>query len=65
METAKQNGYKIICSHRSGETTDTTIVDLAVGLNADYLKAGSVSRGERVVKYNRLMEIESEVERMK
>ncbi len=61
LEFAKKNGYKTIISHRSGETTDTTIVDLAVGLNADYLKAGSVSRGERVVKYNRLMEIEDEI----
>jgi len=60
LEYAKKNNYEVIVSHRSGETTDSTIVDLAVGLGADYLKAGSVSRGERVVKYNRLMEIESE-----
>ncbi|MDP3964295.1 MAG: phosphopyruvate hydratase [bacterium] len=61
IEFAKKNGYETIVSHRSGETTDTTIVDLAVGMKADYLKAGSVSRGERVVKYNRLMEIEDMV----
>ncbi len=63
LELAKKNNYETIVSHRSGETTDTTIVDLAVGLKADYLKAGSVSRGERVVKYNRLMEIEDELKR--
>ncbi|MBU0707200.1 phosphopyruvate hydratase [Patescibacteria group bacterium] len=61
VEYAKKNNYEVIVSHRSGETTDTTIADFAVGLKADYLKAGSVSRGERVVKYNRLMEIEDEV----
>lgn len=58
---AKQANYKIVVSHRSGETMDTFIVDLAVAVGADYLKAGSTSRGERVVKYNRLMEIEEEI----
>ncbi|MDD5566943.1 MAG: phosphopyruvate hydratase [Patescibacteria group bacterium] len=62
VEFAKKNNFQVVVSHRSGETTDTTIVDLAVGLKADYLKAGSVSRGERVVKYNRLMEIEDHIE---
>ncbi len=58
---AKQANYKVVVSHRSGETMDTFIVDLAVAVGADYLKAGSTSRGERVVKYNRLMEIEEEM----
>jgi enolase len=58
---AKQNGYKVIISHRSGETADTFIADLAVAVNADYIKTGSVSRSERVEKYNRLMEIETEL----
>lgn len=58
---AKQNGYKVSVSHRSGETPDTTIADLAVAVNAEYIKTGSLSRGERVAKYNRLMEIEEEL----
>lgn len=58
---AKQAGYKISVSHRSGETEDTTIADLAVAVNAEYIKTGSLSRSERLAKYNRLMEIEEEV----
>jgi enolase len=58
---AQKNGYKVIASHRSGETTDDFIADFAVGVGADFLKAGSVARGERVAKYNRLMEIEQEL----
>lgn len=58
---AQKNKYKVIASHRSGETTDDFIADFAVGIGADFLKAGSVARGERVVKYNRLMEIEQEL----
>ena len=58
---AKQYGFKISVSHRSGETVDTTIADLAVAVNADYIKTGSLSRSERLEKYNRLMEIEEEV----
>ncbi len=58
---AKQHGYKVSVSHRSGETGDTTIADLAVAVNADYLKSGSLSRSERVEKYNRVMEIETEL----
>ncbi len=58
---AKKNDYKVIISHRSGETADTFIADLAVAVNADYIKAGSMSRSERVEKYNRLMEIEEEL----
>jgi enolase len=58
---AKRAGYKISVSHRSGETADTTIADLAVAVNADFIKSGSPSRSERVEKYNRLMEIEEEL----
>src|SRR3989338_963504 len=58
---AKANKYKVVISHRSGETTDTTIADLAVAVNADYIKAGSLSRSERLAKYNRLVEIEEEL----
>lgn len=58
IKLAQANNYKIAVSHRSGETPDTFISDLAVAVNADYIKAGSMSRGERVAKYNRLMEIE-------
>lgn len=58
---AKQYGYKISVSHRSGETCDTTIADLAVAVNADFIKTGSLSRSERLAKYNRLIEIEEEV----
>ena len=60
---AQQNKYKVSVSHRSGETCDTTIADLAVAVNADYIKSGSLSRSERLVKYNRLLEIEEEVSR--
>ena len=58
---AKQYGWKVSVSHRSGETEDTTIADLAVAVNADYIKTGSLSRSERLAKYNRLMEIEEEI----
>ena len=58
---AQQYKYKISVSHRSGETADTTIADLAVAVNADYIKSGSLSRSERLEKYNRLMEIEEDV----
>lgn len=56
---AKKNNYKTIISHRSGETEDTFIADLAVGFGIPFIKTGSVCRGERVSKYNRLMKIES------
>ncbi|MEK7648843.1 MAG: phosphopyruvate hydratase [Patescibacteria group bacterium] len=59
--TAKDHGYKVIISHRSGETGDTTIADLAVAVNAEFIKTGSLSRSDRVEKYNRLMEIEYEL----
>lgn len=55
---AKKSGWKVIVSHRSGETTDDFISDLAVGLGAEYLKAGAPCRGERLAKYNRLLRIE-------
>ncbi|MFA7315061.1 MAG: phosphopyruvate hydratase [Candidatus Magasanikbacteria bacterium] len=60
---AKQNGYKVSVSHRSGETADTFIADLAVAVNSEFIKTGSMSRSERIEKYNRLMEIEIEVEK--
>ena len=58
---AKDAGWQTIFSHRSGETNDDLIADLAVGCGADYVKFGAPSRGERVVKYNRLLKIESEL----
>lgn len=58
IKLAQANNYNCVISHRSGETTDAFIVDLAVAVGAPYIKAGSVSRGERVAKYNRLMDIE-------
>lgn len=58
---ARKNKFTVVISHRSGETCDTTIADLAVAVNAEYIKTGSLSRGERVAKYNRLMEIEEEI----
>lgn len=58
---AKQHNYTTIISHRSGETLDTFIADLAVSLNIPFIKTGSVTRGERICKYNRLMEIEEEL----
>lgn len=61
IRLANKHDYKVIISHRSGETADTTIADLAVAVNADFIKTGSLSRSERVEKYNRLMEIENEL----
>lgn len=61
IKLAKKNKMKIVISHRSGETTDDFIADLAVGVNADYIKSGSLSRGERICKYNRLLKIEEEI----
>ncbi len=58
IKLAKANNHKIMISHRSGETCDSFISDLAVGVCADYIKAGSLSRSERLAKYNRLMKIE-------
>ncbi|MFZ8835092.1 MAG: phosphopyruvate hydratase, partial [Candidatus Caldipriscus sp.] len=61
IELTKSAGWKAIISHRSGETEDTTIADLAVGTNAGWIKTGSVARSERTAKYNRLIEIEEEM----
>ena len=61
IELAKQNGYNTIISHRSGETVDTIISDLAVGLNLGQIKTGSLSRTDRVCKYNQLIRIEEEL----
>ncbi len=57
---AKKNNYTCIMSHRSGETNDTFIVDAAVALNIPFIKTGSISRGERICKFNRLLEIEEQ-----
>ena len=58
INLAKENNYKTIISHRSGETEDTTIAHLAVGLNLKQIKTGSLSRTDRVSKYNELLRIE-------
>ncbi len=62
VEFAHRSGYATVISHRSGETEDTTIADLAVALNSGQIKTGSLSRSERNAKYNRLMEIEIELQ---
>lgn len=56
---ARRSGYSVIVSHRSGETNSSAIADLAVAVNAEYIKAGAPARGERLAKYNRLLEIEN------
>ena len=61
IQMAQRNGYKAIVSHRSGETEDTFIADLAVATNSGQIKTGSLSRSERTAKYNRLLKIESEL----
>lgn len=61
IRLAKENGYKTIISHRSGETEDTTIADLAVGLDLGQIKTGSMSRTDRICKYNQLMRIEEKL----
>lgn len=61
IEMAQRHNYKVVISHRSGETTDTTIADLAVAVNAECIKSGAPSRSERLCKYNRLLEIEEEL----
>jgi len=58
---AKKHGYKTIISHRSGETEDTFIADLAVALNAGQIKTGAPCRSERVAKYNQLLRIEEDL----
>ena len=61
IRLATTQGYATILSHRSGETEDTTIADLAVAFNTGQIKTGSLSRSERIAKYNRLMTIEKEI----
>lgn len=61
VKIARQEGWKIIVSHRSGETQDDFIADFAVGVRADYVKFGAPARGERVAKYNRLLAVEEEL----
>ena len=58
VEMAKKAGYTAVVSHRSGETEDTTIADLVVGLNAGQIKTGSLSRTDRIAKYNQLLRLE-------
>lgn len=60
---AHEHGYETVVSHRSGETTDDSIADLAVGTGSGFIKTGSLSRGERLAKYNRLLAIAAELER--
>ena len=61
IELARSHGYKTVISHRSGETEDTTIADLAVGLDLGQIKTGSMSRTDRICKYNQLMRIEEKI----
>lgn len=61
VEMAKRAGYTAVISHRSGETEDSTIADLAVATNALQIKTGSLSRSDRVAKYNQLLRIEEEL----
>lgn len=61
IKLAKKNKMKTVISHRSGETSDDFIADLSVGAGANYIKSGSLSRGERICKYNRLLRIEEEI----
>ena len=62
IELAKSNGYKVIISHRSGETEDTTIADIAVATNIGQIKSGAPCRTDRIAKYNRLLNIEQELQ---
>jgi enolase len=61
IELARKAGYSAVISHRSGETEDTTIADLAVATGAGMIKTGAPARSERVAKYNRLLQIEAEL----
>jgi enolase len=61
IRMTKEAGWTTVISHRSGETLDTTIADLAVATDAGQIKSGAPARGERVAKYNRLLEIEEEL----
>ena len=64
IDTARRAKYKVMISHRSGESEDTFIASLAVALNAGQIKTGSIARSERVAKYNELLRIEDELEPM-
>ena len=61
ISLAQKNDFKTIISHRSGDTEDTFIADLAVATNSNQIKTGSLARSERVAKYNRLLRIEEEL----
>ena len=61
VKMSKQAGWGVMCSHRSGETEDTTIADLAVGLCTGQIKTGAPCRGERTAKYNQLLRIDEEL----
>ena len=61
IELAKRSGYTSVISHRSGETEDTTIADIAVGCNALQIKSGSLSRSDRMAQYNQLLRIEEDL----
>jgi enolase len=61
VELARLNGYSAVMSHRSGETEDTFIADMAVALGTGQIKTGSASRSERIAKYNQLLRIEEEL----
>ena len=61
IEMAKRAGYTVVVSHRSGETEDTTIADIAVATNALQIKTGSLSRSDRLAKYNQLLRIEEDL----
>ncbi len=61
MNTAFKAGYSVVMSHRSGETEDSTIADLAVAVNCGQIKTGSLSRSDRTAKYNQLIRIEQEL----
>ena len=62
IEMAKRAGYTAVISHRSGETEDTTIADIAVATNAGQIKTGAPSRSDRVAKYNQLLRIEDQLD---
>jgi len=62
IQLAKDNNFTTVISHRSGETEDTTIADLSVGVSAGQIKTGSLSRTDRTAKYNQLLRIEEELE---
>jgi enolase len=62
VETAQHAGYRAVMSHRSGETEDTTIADLAVATNCGLIKTGSLARSERLAKYNQLLRIEEQLD---